>query len=75
MTNSPLKNLKEYGIRMESKKYLNDCECKTGGAELLEKMSEISLEGCKFDNNGKGDVLLKSQTATSLLTKSEDMVS
>ncbi|XP_043466203.1 protein nessun dorma-like [Leptopilina heterotoma] len=75
MTNSPLKNLKEYAIRMESGKYLNDCECKTGGTELLEKMSEISLEGCKFANNGKGDVFLKSQTTTSLLAKSEDMIS
>lgn len=75
MANSPLKNMKEYAIRMESQKYLSDCECKTGSTELLEKMSEISLQGCKFENNGKGDVLLKSQTSTSLLAKSEEMIS
>ena len=75
MSNSSLMNFKEYGVRMESQKYVSDVESKTGGTELLENISDISLEGCKFGNNGKGDVLLKSQTGVSLLTKTEAMIS
>ncbi|XP_033209282.1 protein nessun dorma [Belonocnema kinseyi] len=75
MTNSSLTNFKEYGIRLELEKNSSDTESKTGGTELLENISDISLEGCKFGNNGKGDVLLKSQTGVSLLTKSEAMIS
>lgn len=54
-----LSNFKEYAIRMETQKYLEDFKSKVGGPELLEKMSEISLTDCKFEANGKGDVALK----------------
>ncbi|OAD54316.1 SHC SH2 domain-binding protein 1 like protein B [Eufriesea mexicana] len=50
---------KEYAIRLETQKYLNDSKPKCGGIELLENVSEISLEECKFEGNGKGDVMLK----------------
>ena len=75
MTSSSLTNFKEYGVRMETQKYLGDVESKTGGVELLENVTEISLEDCKFKNNSKGDVLLKSRTAISVLAKSEAMIS
>lgn len=52
-------HFKEYAIRLETQKYLNDSKPKCGGIELLENVSEISLEECKFEGNGKGDVMLK----------------
>lgn len=51
--------LKEYAIRLETQKYLNGLKRKSGGCELLENISEISLHECKFEDNGKGDVILK----------------
>lgn len=54
-----LTHLKEYAIRLETQKYLNDLKRKSGGCELLENISEISLQECKFEGNGKGDVILK----------------
>ncbi|XP_017879040.1 protein nessun dorma [Ceratina calcarata] len=54
-----LSNFKEYAIRLETQKYLEDSKSKVGGPELLEKVPEISLSDCKFESNGKGDVALK----------------
>ncbi|KAF3428278.1 hypothetical protein E2986_09146 [Frieseomelitta varia] len=64
-----LTQLKEYAIRLETQKYLNDTRRKCGGFELLENVSEISLYDCKSEDNGKGDVILK--TATSFVLKKQ----
>ncbi|XP_012270158.1 protein nessun dorma [Orussus abietinus] len=65
-------DFKEYGIRMETQKYLNNTESKMGGSELLQNVSEVSLLDCRFDNNGKGHVALKSQLYAFPVFKQKD---
>lgn len=69
--NCSFKHFKEYAIRLETEKYLHSSEMRYGGPELLENVSEISLQDCKFEANGKGDVALKPGTAFGLTTKQD----
>ncbi|XP_076633558.1 SHC binding and spindle associated nessun dorma [Colletes latitarsis] len=66
-----LGHFKEYAIRLETKKYLHGSESISGGPELLENISEISLNDCKFEANGKGHVTLKARTQFALMTKQD----
>ncbi|XP_034942237.1 protein nessun dorma [Chelonus insularis] len=65
-SNCFVSDCKEYGIRFETQKYLSSSEGKVGGVELLENISEISLEGCTFKNNKKGDITFKPQLVSKL---------
>ncbi|XP_076242546.1 SHC binding and spindle associated nessun dorma [Calliopsis andreniformis] len=69
-----LECFKEYAIRLETQKYLCGSEVKCGGSELLESFSNISLHDCKFEANGKGDVVLKPATAFGQTTKQDGVV-
>ncbi|KAK0095817.1 hypothetical protein PV326_007291 [Microctonus aethiopoides] len=63
---------KEYGIRMETQKYISGIESKTGGIELLEKITEISMDKCTFECNQKGDITLRPRLATALNASKPD---
>ncbi|XP_076648265.1 SHC binding and spindle associated nessun dorma [Halictus rubicundus] len=63
VNNCILGQFKEFALRLETQKYLNGSRSRFGGSELLDGISEISLRDCKFDGNGKGDVVLKLGTA------------
>lgn len=71
ITNCELSNFKEHGIRMETKKYVIGPEGKIGGVDLLQNVSEVYMSDCKFENNGKGDILLQAQPTAALLAKQE----
>ncbi|XP_043594178.1 protein nessun dorma [Bombus pyrosoma] len=71
--NCSLTHFKEYAIRLETQKYVNDTKRKCGSLELLEKVPEISLYGCKSEGNGKGDVILKQTTSFVLRKQDESM--
>ncbi|XP_015592362.1 protein nessun dorma [Cephus cinctus] len=71
ITDCALSNFKEYGIRMETKKYINGLEHSTGGLNILDNISEVSLNNCKFENNGKGDVALRPSANIALAIKQE----
>lgn len=60
-------NSKEYGIRMETHKYLSGSESKSGDSELLNSIPEISINACKFVNSIKADIVLKPKNIAALL--------
>ncbi|XP_043287394.1 protein nessun dorma [Venturia canescens] len=65
---------KEYGIRMETEKYLECCDGKTGSQELLSRIKETTILDCTFENNGKGDVALRPRLASALSTKQDSAI-
>lgn len=73
-SNCFLGHFKEYAIRLETQKYLRGSESKCGGPELLENISEISLNDCKLEANGKGHVILKHGTTFALTTKQDGTI-
>lgn len=62
----------EYGIRLETQKYLTSAEGKSGSVNLLVDVTEISLKGCTFENNIQGDVLLKPRTMTVIIPNNDN---
>ncbi|KZC06928.1 PREDICTED: SHC SH2 domain-binding protein 1 [Dufourea novaeangliae] len=68
--NCYLSHFKEYAMRLETQKYLRGSDNKCGGKELLVGVSEVSLDECKFEGNGKGDIILK-HGKTFALTKQD----
>nr|XP_012151125.1 PREDICTED: SHC SH2 domain-binding protein 1 homolog B [Megachile rotundata]XP_012151126.1 PREDICTED: SHC SH2 domain-binding protein 1 homolog B [Megachile rotundata] len=71
-TNCSLGHFKEYAIRFETRKYLNNSESKCGKLELLDNISEVTLHECNFEENGKGDVALKPSKTFTLTTKQDE---
>lgn len=66
-------NCKEYGVRKESKK-LNDSECYIGDVNILQNVADICIQNCKFENNVKGNIYLKSCANIILPTREESMI-
>ncbi|KAG7207486.1 hypothetical protein KM043_009118 [Ampulex compressa] len=66
-----LGHFKEYAIRMETQKYLHGFDSKCGSSQLLEGISEVALQECKFEGNAKGDVALKPRGTLALTTKQD----
>lgn len=75
VTNTSMSNFKEYGIRMETQKYVDGTGAKAGGVELLRDVAEVRIEECKFENNGKGDIFLQARSSVALFSKQEGISS
>ncbi|XP_057329723.1 protein nessun dorma [Microplitis mediator] len=74
LTDCYLSGFIEYGIRLETQKYLTSAEGKSGSVNLLMNVTEISLEGCTLENNKQGDVLLKPRLITTVASKNENQM-
>ena len=67
-------DFKESAIRLETEKYVNTKEGKSGSLEVLENVSEIMIEDCIFENNTRENIVIKPNATAALAYQQEPMM-